>query len=416
MIRRHIASVIQESLRSFPAVLLLGPRQVGKSTLAQQLVHDGVLTRYTSLDDLAVLEAAQSDPDGFVEHLDGQVALDEVQRVPDLMRALKRAIDADRRPGRFLLTGSANVLSRPGVTESLGGRVDVVQLDGLSLAELERRPSRVSLVEELLSDSDWSKAVDRVHNAGRTKLTRATVAEQVFFGGFSEVALKRETRFANRWCAAYVTTYVERDVRNLARLPDVVAFSRLFRLAGLRTGQNLNVKNLGADAAVDQRTAANYLGLLEITFQIERLPPWQASARKRLVKTPKVFLRDSGLACHLAGIDHPGALQGHPLLGALVETWVRAELRKHLALASGIQSSFYRTHQGKEVDFVLEKGRRCLGIEVKMTTGVTKADIAGLLDMQQAMGRDARGILLYLGAEVVAFSKRLIAAPLGSLL
>jgi predicted AAA+ superfamily ATPase len=416
MIPRHIASVIQESLRSFPAVLLLGPRQAGKSTLAQQLVHDGVLTRYTSLDDLAVLEAAKSDPDGFVEHLDGRVAVDEVQRVPDLMRALKRTIDADRRPGRFLLTGSANVLSRPGVTESLGGRVDVVQLDGLSLAELDRRPSRMNLLEELLSDSDWSRAVQQVHDARRTKLTRATVAERAFFGGFPEVALKREARFANRWFAAYVTTYVERDVRDLARLPDMVAFSRLFRLTGLRTGQILNVKNLGADAAVDQRTAANYLGLLEVTFQIERLPPWHASARKRLVKTPKVFLRDSGLACHLAGVDHPGALHDHPLFGALAETWVRAELRKHLALASGIQSSFYRTHQGKEVDFVLEKGRQCVGIEVKMTTGVTKADVAGLLDMQQAMGREARGILLYLGTEVVAFSKRLIAAPLGSLL
>ncbi|MFQ5505727.1 MAG: ATP-binding protein [Planctomycetota bacterium] len=414
MLRRHASALIRQSLREFPAVLLLGARQVGKSTLAMQLVEEGVLERYVTLDDLPVLEAARSDPDGFLASLDGPTALDEFQRVPDLMRALKRNIDATRRPGRFLLTGSANVLSRPEVSESLAGRMDVVPLEGLSFGELlGQKPG--SLLGELLEPIDWKLGLRKLRRRGKRQARRALL-ERIFFGGFPEVALKNNARFHGRWFGSYLTSYVERDIRDLARLPDFVAFGRVVRLVGLRSGNLLNVKNLGADAGIDQRTVARYLDLLEATFQVSRLPPWTASSPKRLVKTPKVFMQDSGFACHLAGIDRVESLGRHPMLGALFETWAWAELRKLLATTTAVQASFYRTHQGREVDFVLERGRQRLGIELKWTDSVTRKDFAGLLDMQEAMAGKSRGLLLYTGDEVVPFSDSLAAAPLWCIL
>jgi hypothetical protein len=415
MVKRDLAAVVRRSLRDFPAVLLLGPRQVGKSTLALQLVADGVLRRYVTLDDLAVWEAARADPEGFVAELEDGVALDEVQRVPDLLRALKRSIDRRRRAGRFLLTGSANVLAQRGVTESLAGRTDVIHLEGLSAAELAQRPSPVDLLQGLLDRANGRRAVADLRRrlAGVGTHNRGRWQERVFYGGFPDVVLKRRPEFAQRWFAAYLTTYVERDIRDLARLPDLAGFSRFVRLTGLRTGQLLNVKNLAADAGLDQRTAGRYLELLGVTFQVNRLVPWQASARKRLVKTAKVFATDSGLACHLAGINRPEALADHPAWGALLETWAWAELRKALSLMPGVQASFYRTHLGKEVDFVLEQGARRLGIEVKAARSVGRADLAGLMDMQHAI--DARGLLLYGGEEVVSFGENLLAAPLAVL-
>ncbi|MHC4515541.1 MAG: ATP-binding protein [Planctomycetota bacterium] len=413
MVRRHLAAVVRGSLKDFPAVLLLGARQVGKSTLAMELVGAGVLERYVTLDDLATLEAAREDPDGFVARLPGPVALDEIQKVPDLMRALKKSIDKDRSPGRFLLTSSANLLALPAVSESLGGRVDVIHLEGLSRREVANLPTGASSLERLLQAKTWDEPLEGIRKvvSKLSPLAKAELQALVFYGGFPEVVLKRSPRFTERWFSSYVTTYVERDVRDIARLSDVVAFGKLVRLAGLQTANLLNNKNLAVDAGLDQRTAARYLEILEVTFQAERLAPWQANVRKRLVKTPKLYVQDSGLACHLAGVTSPRDLDGHPAWGALFETWARAELRKATAQTSAVFSSFYRTHQGKEVDFVLEKGRRRLGVEVKSAKSCTSSDFAGLRDMQEATGNSSRGMMLYGGEEVVSFSKGLVAVP-----
>lgn len=413
MIRRDLAAVVRDSLADFPAVLLLGARQVGKSTLATELVRGGVLSSYVTLDDLATLEAAREDPDGFVGQFAEPVALDEIQRVPDLMRALKKSLDKNRAPGRFLLTGSANLLALPTVSESLAGRVDVIHLEGVSRREVADLPGAAAVLERLSQPKAWDESIEqlRKESSELPAVGRAELRSRVFHGGFPEVVTKSQARFTARWFRSYVTTYVERDVRDVARLTDVVAFGKLVRLAGLQTANLLNVHNLAVDAGLDQRTAARYLEVMEVTFQAERLAPWQANVRKRLVKTPKLYLHDSGLACHLAGITRPEDLEGHPSAGALFETWARAELRKAAALTSVGSASFYRTHLGKEVDFVLERGRTRLGIEVKWTESVTRPDLAGLRDMQDAMGKASRGLLLYAGEEVVAFSEGLVAVP-----
>lgn len=420
MVHRFISALLPESLKGFPALLLLGARQVGKSTLAQQLVREGVLGRYVTLDDLGTLEAARADPNGFVGSYSGAVALDEIQRVPDLMRALKKNIDARREPGRFLLTGSANVLAQREVSESLAGRVDVVFLEGLSAGELLGPAPPSSFLEDVLSAAGMAELQDRLGAAlaRAPALDRDTLDRLMFYGGFPEVALRRSPRFAARWFAAYQSTYIERDVRELGRLSDVVPFSKLLRLVALRTANLLNRHSLGADVGLDQRTVGRYLDLLEVTLQIHRLAPWHRNLGKRLVKAPKIFLNDSGMACHLCGVTGPERLRAHPLYGALAETWLFAELRKLLPQSPGISLGFYRTHAGREVDFILERGPRLCGIEMKLAESVTRDDFKGLCDMQEALREaagdspEALGVLLYTGAELVRFGPSLLAVPL----
>jgi len=410
MITRHITSLIQSSLRDFPVVLVIGARQVGKSTLCEQILKAGLLDYHATLDDFATLEAARADPDAFLASYGGPLVLDEVQRVPDLLRALKKNIDQDRRPGRFLLTGSANILSYPGVTESLAGRMDIIYLEGLSMGELYERPQS-SLLLQLLQ-TELSSVLTNSRAALQKDVSKAQLYKWIFYGGFPEVALKQSTPFSQRWFASYLTSYIERDIRDLTKLIDAVPFSKLLRLASLRTGNLLNVKNLGADAGIDQRTASRYLSLLELTFQVNQLSPWHSSQRKRLVKTPKLYLNDSGLACFLTNIPNPEALEQHPFCGALFETWIWSEMRKLLALHTGIQYSYYRTHQGHEVDFVLEYGQKILGIEVKLTSRVTYRDFSGLLDLQTAVGKKIVGIIFYTGDTIVSFADNLVALPL----
>ena len=420
MNKRHITQLIRSSLSTFPAVMIIGARQVGKSTLAQQLVNEGVVERYDSLDDLTTLEAARLDPDGFLHryHNVSSVALDEIQRVPDLLRALKKSIDENRRAGRFLLTGSANILTYPGVTESLAGRMDIIHLEGFSVSELHQEARGSAFIDHLFVADPIEKVSTYCETILKHKsvLSKMQLRELIFYGGFPEIALSRSATFSERWFSAYQTAYIERDVRDLTKLLDVIPFSKLLRLAGLRTANLLNVKNLGADVGIDQRTVSRYLHLLEITFQANQLTPWHTSQRKRLVKTPKFYLNDSGFACFLHGMTNPQQLETYPQLGALFETWAWAELRKLLASTAGISTSFYRTHQGREVDFVLEKGQCRWGIEIKWTHSVTKSDFAGLIDMQEAMGENAFGIIFYMGNSLTHFSKKLLAAPLTCLL
>ena len=417
MIKRHIIPLVKESLVNFPAVLINGARQVGKSTLTEQLKEENIIHTYVTLDDLATLEAATLDPDGFLTQFRDSVAIDEIQRAPDLLRALKKSIDEDRRPGRFLLTGSANVLSHRGVSESLAGRMDIISLEGLSLGELFKQKEPCSLIPDLFTaflPDLISKLTEELPKKPTLDLQK--IYELIFYGGFPDVALKKDQRFRDRWFSSYQAAYIERDVRDLSRGLDVLSFARFFRLLGLQTGQLVNFKNLGVDVQLDQRTVARYLELLEITFQVNRLPPWSSNSRKQLIKTPKVYMNDSGQASYLAGMLQPHSLSTHPAFGALFETWVWGELRKLLSLSTGIQTFFYRTREGREVDFLLSYGNKVVGIEVKVKESLTRKDLVGLEDMIDTLGPQTRGFLLYMGQTVVAFSKNIIALPIRCLI
>ncbi len=418
MVKRHITSLVQQSLNDFPSVLLNGARQVGKSTLAQQLVAEGLFDDYVTLDDLLVLEAAETDPEGFISQYPGKIVVDEIQRVPKLLIAIKKKIDEDPRPGRYLLTGSANVLSYPKVAESLAGRMDIISLEGLSLGELYQRAHSTDLLNDLFDGIEVEDLISKWKKQSKNLplINKESLCPYIFFGGFPTSIAKKSVGFSERWFSAYLKSYVERDVRDLSRLLDVVSFSKLFRLAGNNTGNLLNIKKLGSDIGIDQRTVSRYIEILTMTFQINLLNPWFGNAKKRLVKTPKVYCNDSGFACFLAGINQPKDLMTHSQSGALAETWLWSELRKILVYLPSVQAGFYRTHQGKEVDFLLSKGNRCVGIEFKWTDSIRSHDFNGLKDMQSAIGPNTRGIVLYTGKEIIPYTKDLFAVPVNCLL
>lgn len=414
MIRRHALGHIVESLKDFPAVLLNGARQVGKSTLAEEICGMGVIDHYLTLDDIGSLESAQSDPDGFINQFEGSIAIDEIQRVPDLLRAIKRSIDKNKSPGRFLLTGSANILSYPGVVESMAGRIDIISLEGLSLGEVYAQPNPSSFIEDLFSGQDL-EAISKKWNkelAKKEPINRKDLLDIVFFGSYPDVAIKKNLRFRDRWFSSYQTAYIERDVRNLSHLLDITSFSKLYKLLGLTTGNLMNHAEIGTQTKLDVRTVSRYIEILEITFQLNLLKPWFSNEHKKYVKSPKVYVNDSGQAAYLSGINTPEHLGKHPSLGAIFETWVWSELRKLISISHGIDSYFYRTYQGQEVDFLLIRGTTRWGLECKWSERVTKSDLTGLRSMIDAFDGQASGIILYSGKNIIPFEENLIAVPI----
>lgn len=408
---RNITTHIKESLEMFSAVLLLGPRQIGKSTLAQYLVENKILNQYSTLDDLSTLSSATADPDGFIESFSTSVALDEVQRVPDLMRVLKKNIDNKKQKGQFLLTGSANILAHPQVSESLAGRMDVFVLEGFSVAERKKRlpPQffRFLLQESLETFKKF------LTHAQPIIFTQEDLVESIFYGGFPEVALSQNNLFRERYFQAYQTIYIEKDVRDLARGIDIVQFGTLATVLFTYSGQLLNVANLSNDLGLDQRTIKRYVELMEITFQVIQLSPWHKSNLKRLIKTPKIYAKDAGLMSFMLRLRTQDEIIKSFAFGRLLETFFFTELRQQTQLIPGTSYSFYRTHTGKEVNFVIEYGEKLIGIELKAASSVNAKDFAGLKDLQEAnKGRLDFGIIFYQGQEIIYFAENLAAIPM----
>lgn len=408
MKRRHLTAQILAALQDTPVVYLQGPRQAGKSTLAQQLRAEGHDADYLTLDDATVLGAAQSDPDGFISGLPERVILDEVQRVPELFRAIKRSVDTRRQPGRFLLTGSAQALVLPKVSESLAGRMEVLTLWPFSQGEIGGR-------QEGFVDACFAREFQPgpLRNTGWPAL-----AECIAAGGYPEVLTRTETARRQAWFGSYLTTILERDVRDLANVAGLRDLPRLLRLAASRAMGLLNFADLSRDAAMPQTTLQRYWALFEATFLVRTLPPWHANLGQRLVKTPKVLLGDTGLLCHLLGLD-AARLQADDLMtGAALECFVAGELTKQIAWSQTRPELFhYRTHTQQEVDFVLEDARgRLVGIEVKKAASVTGGDFKGLRHLGEQTGkRFLRGILLYTGSTPVAFGPNLHVVPVSAL-
>ena len=408
MKRRNLKPQILAALRDTPVVFLQGPRQAGKSTLVQTLRGDGYDAEYFTLDDAATVAAAQSDPDGFVAGLPERVILDEVQRVPELLRAIKRSVDTKRKPGRFLLTGSAQALVLPRVSESLAGRMEVLTLWPFSQGEIEE--ALESFVDACFAAEFRSGSFPGADWPG--------LAERIVRGGYPEVLTRTQAARRQAWFNSYITTILERDVRDLAHVTGLRDLPRLLRLAASRAMGLLNFADLSRDAAMPQTTLQRYWALFEATFLVRELPPWHANLGLRLVKTPKVLLGDTGLLCHLLGLD-AARLQADDLMtGAALECFVAGELTKQIAWSETRPALFhYRTHTQQEVDFVLEDARgRLVGIEVKKTASPTSSDFKGLRHLSEQTGkRFIRGVLLYTGGASVAFGPNLHAIPVSAL-
>lgn len=409
MIDRLITPRLLDSLGDRPVTLLVGPRQSGKSTLAQAMAAGEHPAAYVTLDDVPLLAAAAGDPVGFLAGLTGDVVLDEVQLVPELFRSLKATVDRDRHPGRFLLTGSAQVLLLPRLSESLVGRMEVLHL--WPFAQRELAGATGSFVDAVF---DGSVLTAQPQVAGGID----DVSARLTLGGFPEVHTLRSAERRTAWFDSYVTTILQRDVRDIANVEGLVTMPVLLRLLAARSASLLNVSELSRSAGIKLTTLNRYLSLLETVFLIRRLPAWSANLGKRLVKSPKLHFVDSGLAAHLMGVDEAGLTASPSALGALLETFVVGELEKDLGWArTRARLYHYRSVDRNEVDIVIEDSAgRVVGLEVRASATPTQTDFAGLRALQKLLGeRFVRGVLLHLGAARVPFGERLEAAPLSFL-
>ena len=408
MIGRHLIEALKAALTDTPAVFLAGPRQAGKSTLAQSVCDARSRRRYLTFDDAAVLAAASRDPAGFLSGLAGDVVLDEVQRVPALFLAIKAAIDRDRRPGRFLLTGSAGILVVPQVADALAGRVEILNLWPLSQGEIE------GTVEGFI-DASFS---DRFPAVLDEPVSRRQLCELIVRGGFPEARARAAPDRREAWFRSYASTVLSRDVRELAAIEGLSDLPHLLRLLAERTGGLLNYADMSRSSALPQSTLKRYMTLLEGLFLIRRVPPWSGSRTVRLVKAPKIYPVDSGLASHLVDADAEALMERPERLGPLLEAFVAGEIVKQMGWSRTRPSiHHFRTHTGHEVDIVLEDRRgRCVAIEVKATASIGLRDMKGIEAFASAAGRRFhRGVLLYTGREAVPFEANVHALPIAAL-
>ena len=383
---RYIEPVLNTALADTPVVCLLGPRQVGKTTLVQQLRPK---IAYISFDDKTLLDAARNDPVGFVQGLPEPVILDEIQRVPELMPAIKLAVDHQRTPGQFLLTGSANLLLLSTVQESLAGRMEVIQLNPLS--EMEKRGGKNSLLQSLLAGKIKADIVAEYPVV-------QGIAEAICTGGYPEPNARSAPR-AHQWFRQYLKAIIERDVRDIAAVRDGNELLRLMNLLAYRTAGLLNLSNLSSDLGINRETTEKYVAILERLFLIRRLPAWHKSDAKRLIKTPKVHVIDSGLAAQLNRLTIDDWQKQSKDFGALLESFVVQQLICQAGwLDADLTFSHYRDKEKVEVDLIIEQGRQVWAIEVKRAGSLHDKDAVGLAKVSAQAGSNFQGgILLYSG-------------------
>ncbi len=399
---REIIPRLERALRQLPVIVLSGLRQTGKSTL---LLSEPAFTRgytYRTLDDYAILAAARSNPEALLQ---GNVILDEVQRCPELLVAIKKCVDEDRKPGRFILSGSANLSLLGQVSETLAGRAAYFTLQPMNRRELrgtaELFPDIVSFLKT--SEIPAGKAIPLTER-------------EVLKGGIPPVCLGPDKDVGD-WLRGYVQTYVERDVRQFSQITDLVSFRTLVQMAALRTGQVLTISALASDAKLNAATASRYLSLLETSFLIRRLPPFLKNRSSRLVKSPKLYFTDSGLAAYLAGINNLDPGRDDLLRGSLFETYIAQNLMAILeAYMPDAQMSFWHEQGRHEVDFVIEDGRKVYAIEVKAATRWNEKDLSGLRTFLARTPNCEKALLAYNGEEAIDLGNKLWAMPIGRLL
>ena len=428
-----------EALEDSPAVLIHGPRQCGKTTLAQMVcaphhtasrsndltLYNHRLDRpatgsrsyhYLSFDDEVMRSGAEADPMGFVADLPEHVILDEVQRVPSLFAALKMEVDRRRTPGRFVLTGSSNVLLVPKLSDSLAGRMATVRLHPLAQCELTGMFPQPGLTPPADGQPGFLGALfGEGFRTRRAARLGEELAERIAAGGYPAALARPAGRRRAAWYRDYIDAQVQRDVRDLSRIRGLDTLPRLLAAAAAGTGRLINVSDLAGPFRLTRPTIDDYVTLLERVFLVERLPPWHSNRLSRLVKTPKLHLGDTGLACALLGADTAALAGNRPLLGQLLETFVLQELRRQASWHDSPLTFFhYRDKDKVEVDIVIERGGlQVAGVEVKAAATVNKSDFRGLRKLMAAAGnRFAGGVVLYDGETCTGFGDGLYAVPI----
>ncbi len=405
---RSLKPRLLAALADTPALILVGPRQAGKSTLVKAIAAGPHPARYVSLDDLEILAAARRDPVGFVNRADGPLVIDEIQRAPELLLPIKASIDRDRKPGRFILTGSAQVMLLPKVSESLAGRVEIHTLWPLSQAEIEGVAGKAI---------GW--LTDPHAQPPETAATsRASLVDRVSRGGFPEVVARRPNR-RGEWIGAYLTAVVQRDLQDLANIERLAEVPAILASLAARVRAPLNKSDLGSAVGIPRTSLERYLTLLEHVFLVHRVPAWHTNRVKQITKAPKFLLTDSALLTQLLRADAKRLEEDDALLGNVVECFVGMELAKQISASPTPASLLHmRTAKGAEVDFIVEgPDGRISGVEVKSSATLRSEDFNHLASLRDRLEPDRfnKGVVLYSGGEILPFGDRLEAWPIATL-
>lgn len=401
---RLIEARVAEALADTPVVLIAGPRQAGKTTLVRQMTDQG--RRYLTLDDELTLLAARQDPVGMIRGLDRAV-IDEIQRAPQLLLAIKKTVDEDRRPGRFLLTGSANLMALPTVADSLAGRMETLTLLPLSQSEMHGTTAN-------WLDSAFAGHLPKVS----VPLVGQELVEAVLRGGYPQAVSRATPRRRTVWARQYLDAIIQRDVRDVAGIDRLDQLPRLLRALAQVSGQMCNYTQLGGQLGLDHKTASRYISVFEQMYLLKRVEVWARNRLNRVVKTPKVQFVDSGLLSTLIDLTPAMVEQDRTRFGNVLETFVYGELLKHATTAEGdYQLLYYRDHDHFEVDVVVENaGGQLVGVEIKSAASVREADLRGLKRLASIAGDQFKlGVIFYDGTETLPLGERLWAAPISTL-
>jgi predicted AAA+ superfamily ATPase len=406
-LERHARARVEEALADTRVVVVLGARQVGKSTLVEQIAQGGLGLTLRTFDDQATRDTARADPTGFVAGVSTPAAIDEVQRVPDVLLAIKQRVDHDRAPGQFLLTGSANILTAPRIADALTGRAEYVRLHPFTQGELRGR--RETFISTLFAGS-FPQLDDQ-------PIGRATYAPIVAAGGYPEALARTQGRRV-RFFESYLTTIMERDLRSIAALSDGANARRLLAAIAAVSASELNFQSLSRDLGLANNTLRSYADLLETLFLIKRIPPWSGNLFARAIKSPKAYIGDPGLLCYLVGTNEARIDADLELGGMLFETFAATELlRQADAEDDPVQLHHYRDRDQREVDLIIERrDGAIIAIEIKAAASIHQRDARGLQYLRDRLGtRFIAGALLYTGANTLPLGERLAALPLTAL-
>lgn len=409
MYKRYILKDIVESLENQPVVLINGARQVGKSTFIQESLSKKIGLDYVTLDDDQDLLSLQGDPVSFLKQYNRLVAIDEIQRAPDIFIPLKKIVDEQKKYGQFLLTGSANVLMLPKLSESLAGRMMIYTMWPLSQSEIRDLSSHNFINKvfqkdaifkntEELSDDEWSEILIK--------------------GGYPASLRSKTHKQRNIWFKSYLATILQRDIKTLSDIEGLREIPNILSILATRVGNFINLSDVGRVSRIKTTTMQRYFALLKMVFLILDVPGWYTNREKRLVKSPKVFLNDTGLLCHLLGLDRDALKSNKTLGGHVFENFICMELIKQMGWSDvNAELHHFRTHTGQEVDFVLEGPEgKIVGIEVKYKKSCNLSDLNGLKKLKELSGEKFyKGIILYQGNKPIFMDKDIVALPAASL-
>jgi predicted AAA+ superfamily ATPase len=396
MLKRSIEVILKTALKISPIVLLKGARQVGKSTLALEENHN-----YIVLDDVSTRINAGDDPNRFIETLQKPVTIDEVQKVPELLESLKLYVDKNRQNGNFLITGSANILDMKTTKDTLAGRVIEIGLYPLSVKE-KMNKANDNIIDRLFSQ-DFEIA----------NVETNTIVTDILRGGYPDVQNLETALEKKLWFSSYVSSYIERDARDLGDFRDIDSFFRFVNIIAPRSTTLLNKSKLAKEVGVRSETCENYLVILEQTFQLHTLRPFFENIGKRFVKSSKIFLNDTGIMSYFLNIYTIEQFENSTYKGALVETFVLNELLKHIGFAmDNTEIYHYLTSDKKEIDFILQRNDKIIAIEVKSSSKVGKDDFRHIMDYQKSSIQEVFGIVFYMGENVLYINDKCVALPL----